>query len=78
MLTCGTCGRENPDGSRFCNSCGAALAAAEARVLASAQLDEQGNRGGGEAQLRRAIAFFRSVDASARLRELEALLSATA
>ena len=28
MLTCPSCGRENPDGSRFCNACGAALAAA--------------------------------------------------
>src|SRR5437763_2225942 len=28
MLTCSSCGRENPDDSRFCNSCGAVLAAA--------------------------------------------------
>jgi class 3 adenylate cyclase len=27
MVTCTTCGRENPDDARFCNSCGAALAA---------------------------------------------------
>ena len=26
MLTCAACGRENPDGSRFCNACGADLA----------------------------------------------------
>ncbi len=26
MLTCPACGRENPDGSRFCNACGADLA----------------------------------------------------
>ena len=25
MLTCPSCGRENPDGSRFCNACGAEL-----------------------------------------------------
>ncbi len=25
MLTCTTCGRDNPDGAGFCNSCGAAL-----------------------------------------------------
>src|SRR5690348_3888565 len=30
MLTCPSCGRENPDGSRFCNACGAPLAAAAA------------------------------------------------
>src|ERR687887_262964 len=28
MLTCGACGRANPGDSRFCNACGAALAAA--------------------------------------------------
>ncbi|HSC48903.1 MAG TPA: AAA family ATPase [Gaiellaceae bacterium] len=28
MITCPSCGRENPDGSRFCNACGTALAAA--------------------------------------------------
>src|SRR5438067_9782256 len=28
MVTCPTCGRENPADARFCNSCGAALAAA--------------------------------------------------
>src|SRR3989440_345526 len=27
MLTCPSCGRENPEGSRFCNACGAALTA---------------------------------------------------
>src|ERR1044072_599529 len=31
MVTCASCGRENPTDSRFCNSCGAALAAAPAR-----------------------------------------------
>jgi class 3 adenylate cyclase/tetratricopeptide (TPR) repeat protein len=28
MVACATCGRENPDDARFCNSCGAALTAA--------------------------------------------------
>src|SRR5204863_6477932 len=32
MVTCATCGRENPPNARFCNSCGSALVAApEAR-----------------------------------------------
>src|SRR5947207_12118221 len=32
MVTCATCGRENPPNARFCNSCGSALvAAAESR-----------------------------------------------
>src|SRR5437868_9887971 len=30
MVTCPTCGTENPVGSRFCNNCGTALAAAVA------------------------------------------------
>ena len=29
MLTCPRCGQENPEGARFCNSCGAPLAAEE-------------------------------------------------
>src|SRR2546423_5534100 len=28
MVTCATCGRENPPNARFCNSCGSALVAA--------------------------------------------------
>ena len=31
MVTCASCGRENPSDSRFCNSCGAALEPAAAR-----------------------------------------------
>src|SRR5574339_210129 len=29
MLTCPSCGRENPPGSKFCNACGAPLAGSE-------------------------------------------------
>ncbi|MGN6798556.1 MAG: AAA family ATPase [Gaiellaceae bacterium] len=32
-MTCPTCGTENPAGARFCNSCGAALAAEPAREV---------------------------------------------
>ena len=31
MLTCGNCGHENPDDSRFCSRCGSPLAPADAR-----------------------------------------------
>ena len=31
MLTCARCGQENPDGAKFCNACGAALAHAGGR-----------------------------------------------
>ncbi|MGE5460915.1 MAG: ATP-binding protein [Solirubrobacterales bacterium] len=31
MLTCPTCGAENPEGSRFCNACGGALEPVEAK-----------------------------------------------
>jgi class 3 adenylate cyclase len=27
VLTCPSCGQENPEGARFCNACGAALTA---------------------------------------------------
>ena len=30
MIGCPHCGRENPEGARFCNSCGGAVAAADA------------------------------------------------
>ncbi|NTV94417.1 MAG: zinc-ribbon domain-containing protein, partial [Thiobacillus sp.] len=30
MLKCSSCGAENPDESRFCTECGAAMAAAQA------------------------------------------------
>ncbi|MEP7033495.1 MAG: adenylate/guanylate cyclase domain-containing protein [Actinomycetota bacterium] len=33
MLTCPNCGRENPEGSAFCNACGAALTAEPAREV---------------------------------------------
>ena len=33
MAACLTCGTENPDGARFCNNCGSALAQAAAPRL---------------------------------------------
>ena len=33
MVTCGTCGSENREGARFCDACGASLAAEPAREL---------------------------------------------
>ena len=32
MTTCGNCGNEEPEGSRFCGTCGAPLAPAEQPV----------------------------------------------
>ena len=29
MITCPSCGTENPEGARFCNACGSPLASAE-------------------------------------------------
>ena len=34
MVTCPSCGTENPDGAKFCNECAAPLGAAVARSLA--------------------------------------------
>jgi AAA ATPase-like protein len=75
---CATCDRDFLRAAETYASIGAATAEAEARVFAAEHLHESGDRNGGEAQFRRALAFFSSVDATARLRELEALLSATA
>ncbi|MGH3094100.1 MAG: AAA family ATPase [Gaiellaceae bacterium] len=49
-----------------------------ARLRAAAILIEAGSRAAGDAELRRALAFFRSVDATAYVREGEALLSRSA
>jgi hypothetical protein len=118
LPVCSACGQENPEGARFCNSCGAPLgaehdAAREERKVVtvffadlvgftsrSDQLDPEDVRGmfspyyarlrGAEAlvaagrradadeQLQRALAFYRSVGATAYIREAEALFAATA
>ena len=49
-----------------------------ARLRAAGSLIEAGSRVAGDAELRRALAFFRSVDATANVREGEALLSRSA
>jgi hypothetical protein len=59
-------------------SMGALTPEAEARVLAAEVLLERGDRPGSEAQLARAIAFYRTVRASRRLGDAEKLLAATA
>ena len=67
MLVCPTCGTEDPDGAKFCNGCGTALAQAEPRRLLV-----EGAAGFGEIGVRidAARAFlFESVDG---LTELDA------
>ncbi|MGH3029738.1 MAG: ATP-binding protein [Gaiellaceae bacterium] len=49
-----------------------------ARLRAAESLIEAGSRAAGDAELQRALAFFRSVDATAYVREGEALLSRSA
>ena len=51
---------------------------AEARLLGAEALLAGGRRGEGEEQLARALAFFRSVGATADVRRGEELLAATA
>ncbi len=57
---------------------GASVLEAETRLRAAAQLRAAGKRGAADDQLVRAIAFFRSVGATRRIRDAEALLAATA
>jgi tetratricopeptide (TPR) repeat protein len=52
--------------------------AADVRLLAARKLAEGGNAGDADEQVRRALTFYRSVGASAYVREAEQLLSATA
>jgi hypothetical protein len=49
-----------------------------ARLRAAEELIAAGDRGAGDEQLQQALAFYRSVDAKAYLREGEALLARTA
>jgi class 3 adenylate cyclase len=51
---------------------------ADLRVRLAAQLHASGDRGGGDAELHRALAFFRGVGATRRVRDAETLLAATA
>jgi len=57
---------------------GARALEAEARVRAAAQLRASGDTTRADAQLRRALAFFREVGATRRIRDAETLLAATA
>ena len=51
---------------------------ADARLRAAERLAGEGRRAEADAQLQRALAFYRSVGATRYLRECEALLAATA
>jgi Flp pilus assembly protein TadD len=57
---------------------GVVAPAAELRVIAAARLAAEGDRAGSQAQLARAIAFYRSVGASRWIHDAEALLPASA
>jgi hypothetical protein len=57
------------------DSMGAARSAALMRLRAGQELARTGRRAEADDQLRRAISFFRSVDATRFIREAEALLA---
>ena len=59
------------------DSMGAARAAAQVRLRAAQEFARSGRRAEADDQLRRALSFFRSVDATRFIREAEALLAAT-
>jgi hypothetical protein len=58
--------------------CGARWLEADFRMPAAAQLRERGDARGAEEQQRLALEFYRSVGATQRIREADALLAATA
>jgi hypothetical protein len=60
------------------DSMGAARSAAQVRLRAGQELARTGRRAEADDQLRRALSFFRSVDATRFIREAEALLAASA
>jgi len=59
------------------DSMGAARSAALARLRSAQELTRAGRRAQADEQLRRALSFFRSVDATRFIREAEALLAAS-
>jgi hypothetical protein len=72
-----TCARDVVTAAEIYSRAGAAADAARARVHAAAALLDRGDRTGSEEQLARAIAFYRSVGATRRIRDAEKLLAAT-
>jgi hypothetical protein len=58
--------------------CGATALEAELRVRAAARLRAAGDSAAADEQLGRALAFYRRVGATRRIRDAEALLAATA
>ena len=59
-------------------ACGAPTFEAEARLWAAEELIEAGNRAAGEAELQRALTFYRKVGATRYVKQGEALLAASA
>jgi tetratricopeptide (TPR) repeat protein len=71
--------RNDPAGAAdICAEIEAVTQEAYARLAAARSLAEQGLRGEADAQLRRALAFYRSVGATRHVREGEKLLAASA
>ena len=61
-----------------CARCGARWQEADFRLPAAAQLRARGDVAAADEQRRLALAFYRSVGATQRIREADALLAATA
>jgi hypothetical protein len=64
--------------AEICAEIGAVTEEAHARLVAARQLVERRRRAEGDAQVRRALAFYRSVGATRYLREGKSLLAASA
>jgi hypothetical protein len=77
MPACAKCGQESLDVARFCLA-GSLPDEAHPRLREAERLIAGGRSSEGDEELQRALAFYRSVGATAYLREGEALLARTA